>query len=185
MLRGIVRSRSGDSLSFRACEGSLLMLALDSTGTGVRPMYRLMNASELDGMYLLARGNQSRDGNVVTFREVQFASRPGAGASCDDPAPDYLAMARGINPVWRVLIREQGVEVSLGDSVRMEFPATAREDSADAIRYQVAAGDHSLHLLLNKAECSEGGSGNYMVMRAVVLVDGRPLQGCGWMGRLP
>jgi putative lipoprotein len=183
MLRGIVRA--GASLTFRPCDGSLLMIALDSTSGGVRPIYRLMNATDEAGMYVLVRGRQSAGGDVATLREIAFASRPGPGASCEEPAPDYLVMLRGTNPAWQVTIRDQAIEFSQSDSIRIEFPAVAPEDTAGLTRYQTTQGAHSLRLFLTRAECSEGSSGNYMKMRADVVIDGRPLQGCAWPGRVP
>ncbi|HEV8148987.1 MAG TPA: hypothetical protein VGP61_02250 [Gemmatimonadales bacterium] len=184
LLRGIVKL--SPSLQFQSCEAGPLMGVLDSTGDRIVSTYRFMRATEQEGMYVLARGGATAQGQIV-FRELEFAGRPDEGRGCGE-LMDYLVMVRGTDPEWGLKLTGPTLLFSgAGQPAPIEFPAPAPDDSGGFKRYQTTSdnGTHTLHLLLIRASCSEGRTGMYSAISAAVILDGRRLQGCGWRGRLP
>jgi uncharacterized membrane protein len=185
LVRGIVKLTP--SLLFQSCEAGPLMNVLDSTGDRIVSTYRFMQATEQDGMYVLARGGATAQGQMV-FRELEFAGRPDAGTGCGEAALDYLVMVRGTDPQWSLKLTGSTLQFSgAGESAPIEFPAPAPDDSGGFKRYQTISdnGAHTLHLLLIRSSCSEGRTGMYSAISAAAVLDGKRLQGCGWRGRLP
>jgi uncharacterized membrane protein len=186
MVRGTVYAGT-DQITFRACDGSGIVSALDSTGGRLLPTYRFLRPPSEEGMYVLARTAQSPGGQIV-LREIEFARRPVPEENCDQSAPDYQLVARGINPNWRVTVRTSGIEFAQDSEPRsIGFPSVAPDDSGGVIRYQASAaagGPRAFHLLLTPGTCNEG-RGVYASMQAALVLDGRTLFGCAWRGRLP
>lgn len=185
MVRGTVFA-SGE-VTFRACNQVAPVAALDSTGGRLLPTYRFLRPPDEEGLYVLARAVESSRGEII-LREIEFARRPVPGENCDEPAPDYLLRARGINPNWRVTITASGIEFVQDSEPRiLIFPPVAPDDSGGVLRYRATAQTdraHALHLLLVTTTCSEGNNGVYAAMQAFLTLDGRALPGCAWRGRL-
>jgi uncharacterized membrane protein len=186
LLRGTVHLEP--NLTFRSCETRTIVTALDSTGGRLVSTYRLMQASNPPGMYLLARGASAGNGAVI-LREVEYASLPSATEGCDQPPPSGDIVARGVNPDWRLAISGSGIEFSqTTDPTSIVFPAVTPSGTSGAIRYQVPAGSgvsHTLQLDLSKAACNVGTKFTYAAMQAALVIDGKSLRGCAWRTRLP
>jgi uncharacterized membrane protein len=161
---------------------------LDSTGGRLVSAYRLMQASNEPGMYLLARGAPAGNGAVI-LREVEYASLPSATEGCDQPPPTGDIVVRGANPDWRLAISGSGMEFSqTTEPTSIAFPAVAPTGAGGSIRYELPAGSggpHTLQLDLSKAACNVGTGSTYAAMRASLVVDGQALRGCAWRARLP
>lgn len=172
-------------LSFRACEGGPLLIPLDSTGGRLVGAARTSRSDDTEGMYILARATEG--GGRTVLRDLEYGARPGPADGCEQPAPEYLIMARGTGPGWRVTISDAVVQFSDSASPDgIQFVVAAPDDSAEWQRYRFQpSGSHTLELLLTRSGCSENGTGAYGSMRAMALIDGRSLTGCGWRGRLP
>jgi uncharacterized membrane protein len=185
LLRGTVHLEP--NLTFRSCESRTIATALDSTGGRLVSTYRLMQASDGPGMYLLARGAQAGNGAVI-LREVEYAGLPSAAEGCDQPQPRGEIVARGANPDWRLAISGSGIEFSqTTDPTSIVFPSVTPSSTGGAIRYEVPAGSgvaHTLQLDLSKAACAGAGF-SYAAMQASLTIDGKPLRGCAWRTRLP
>ena len=84
LVRGIVKLNP--TPSFQSCGGTL-MNVVDSTGDRLVSTFRFMHATEDEGMYVLARGETTGQGQMV-LHAMEFAGRPGGTESCEQPAPD-------------------------------------------------------------------------------------------------
>jgi len=184
MVRGIVRLTP--TLSFRSCEGQSLMTLVDNSGGRLISNYRLMQADESDGMYVLGRAATSPS-NELLLGEIEYAGLPGGTEGCQQPLPDYVISARGEDPAWRLTIGNGGIVfVREADQTSMNFPAVTPDDSAGRVRYQsTTGGDQSFHLLLDRNGCAGRRAGMYASMTADLIIGGQTLRGCAWRGRLP
>ncbi|HJR33483.1 MAG TPA: hypothetical protein VJ817_00930 [Gemmatimonadales bacterium] len=184
MVRGTVFA--GGEMTFRACDQVAPVRAVDSTGGRLLPTYRFLRPPDDEGLFIMARATESSGGPII-LRELEFARRPVPGDNCDEPAPDYLLRARGINPNWRVTITASGIEFAQDSEPRiLVFPPVTPDDSGGVLRYRTGAQTdrtHRFHLLLVTTSCSEGNNGVYAAMQAALTLDGRALSGCAWRGR--
>jgi uncharacterized membrane protein len=160
---------------------------VDSTRSGIVPTFQFLGATEENGLYLVARGSLSARGEAI-LREIEFAAVPSETDGCEQVAPSYVVLARGVNPSWRITVTESGLEfVQADEPTRIEFPPVSPSDSGRAVVYQttaVGAETHTLRLSLQRTGCHEGNH-IYAAMRAEVGIDGRVLTGCAWRGKLP
>jgi uncharacterized membrane protein len=186
LLRGTVHLEP--SLTFRSCETRTIVTALDSTGSRLVSTYRLMQASNQPGMYLLARGATAGNGADI-LREIEYASVPSATEGCDQSPPSGEIAARGVNPDWGLVISGSGIQFSrTTEPTSIVFPAVTPSGTAGVIRYEVPGGSgvpHTLQLDLSKAACNVGTKFTYAAMQASLMIDGKPLRGCAWRTRLP
>jgi uncharacterized membrane protein len=185
MLRGTVRMEP--SPMFRSCDLAVNAAFLDSTRSRVLPTYQFLGATEENGLYLVARGALSPRGEAI-LREIEFAAVPSETDGCEQVAPSYVVLARGVNPSWRVTVTESSMEFAQSDEPsRIEFPAGSPIDSAQAVVYRstaIGVETHNLQLTLRRTGCHEGNH-IYTAIRAELRLDGRVLTGCAWRGRLP
>jgi uncharacterized membrane protein len=183
LVRGIVKLTPAPS--FQPCGGTL-MNVVDSSGDRLVSTYHFMHAGEEEGMYVLARGETTAQGQMV-LHALEFAGRPSATENCEQPAPDYLVLLRGAEPEWSLKLTESTLTFSQPSQADpLSFPAPVPDDSAGFRRYQASTpgGLHTIHVLLRRTNCSEGRTGVYAAIAASVVLDGIRLQGCGWRGRL-
>jgi uncharacterized membrane protein len=184
MLRGTAHLEP--SLTFRSCETRTIISALDSTGGRLVSTYRLLQASNEAGMYVLARGVTAPNGTVI-FREVEYASQPSATEGCDQ-TPSGVIAARGVGPDWHLEISSSGIQFTRGAEPTITFPAVTPSGSGGSIRYEVPAAPgapHTLQLDLSRAACNVGAKFTYAAMQASLVVDGKAIRGCAWRNRLP
>ena len=177
------------SLTFRSCETRTIVSSLDSTGGRLVSTYRLMQASNEAGMFVVARGATAGNGAVI-LREIEFATLPSAGEGCDQPPAGGDIAARGVNPDWRLDISGSGIRFtrSTAPAATVSFPAATPSGSGGSIRYEIAAAPdvpHTLQLDLTKAACNIGTKFTYAAMQASLVIDGTTLRGCAWRTRLP
>jgi len=185
LLRGTVHLEP--RLEFRSCESGTIVTALDSTGGRLVSTYRLMQASNDPGMYVLARGARAGNGGVV-LREIEVASIPTAAEGCNQPQPNADIIVRGGKPDWGLTISRSGIEFSQGADPIIVLPAVTPTGGAGTSRYEVAAGPgntHTLQLDLTDGACNLGAKSVYAAMRATMVLDGKSLSGCAWRTRLP
>jgi uncharacterized membrane protein len=183
-LRGTVRLEPVPM--FRSCDVEIHAAFHDSTAIGIIPTYRILAATEEEGLYVLARGNLSPQGEPI-LREVEFAALPSATDGCEQPTPNYILLARGIDPAWRVTVADAGIEFTETESTSFQLPPVSPRESGSQTVYETSsvAGDpHTLTLTLQRTACHEGNR-TYSGMRADVVIDGRSLTGCAWRGALP
>jgi uncharacterized membrane protein len=155
----------------------------DSTSGHLVPAYNTVRATEDEGMYIEVRGYVA--GAMTVFREIERAMPPSL-ANCDQPSPNYRLLAFGIDPLWSVTVSDASIEASVGDSIRISFPAVTPDDSGEYQRYQTTTDKgepHSLRLLVQRRACSLGRTGAYAAIQALVVLDGQALNGCGGRGR--
>lgn len=171
---------------FRSCDLQVHAELLDSTVSQIFPNYTWLGASDEDGLYLMARGTYSPQGAII--REVEFAARPSLTDGCNQPAPDYRIVARGVGPDWQVKIMRGRIEGVVDSGPAIAFPSAAPRDSGGAELYEASSAsgfeEHTLRLLLQRSPCFEGKRA-YTSMRAEAVLDGRVLTGCAWHGTLP
>ncbi len=183
LMRGIVRLQPP---MFRSCDGNVVAELIDSTAGRLVPTFSILQATEQDGLYVLARGAFGERREVV-LRELQLATRPAEREGCEQPDPEYVIMARGLGPAWHVRVLASGIEYSQeGEAASLTFPAVAPQDSAGRTIYQTtsaAPDSHTLRLSLLIEGCAQGDA-IYGSMQAEVTVDGTTLQGCAWRGVL-
>lgn len=186
-LRGVVRLEPVPM--FRSCDLEVNAGFHDSTASGgsqVVPTFRILGAKDEDGLYLLARGGYSPQREVIV-REIEFASLPSQTDGCEQPAPSYTVMARGLDPAWRVTVTDVGIEFIEAGGASLQFSPAVPRDSAAGTVYDassIAGETHSLRLSLQRTACNEGNHA-YAAMRAEAVVDGRSLAGCAWYGKVP
>lgn len=186
LLRGTVYLEP--NLTFRSCDTRTIVTAFDSTGGRLVSTYRLMQASNEQGMFLLARGATTGNGGAI-LREVEYASLPSDTEGCDQPPLSGEIAARGVRPDWRLAISGSGIEFSrTNDPSNIAFPPMTPSGTGGAIRYEVSGGSgapHTLRLDLSKAACNIGTKFTYAAMQASLVIDGTSLRGCAWRTRLP
>ena len=186
MVRGTVVL--GQAMTFRSCDGPPILTVLDSTDNRLRGTYGLVNATDDQGMFILARGATSPRGELI-LRELEYAARPAPGEGCDQPSPDYAFAVRGADSAWSVVITDQAILFrSSPAGERIEFPAVARGDSAGSTTYRTATQPdraHTLEIQMTAASCREAKTAAYSRLRATVVIDTSRLSGCAWRGNRP
>jgi uncharacterized membrane protein len=169
---------------FRSCDLQVNAPFHDSTGSRgpqIISTYRILGAQEESGLYVLVRAHFSPRREVIV-REIEFAGIPSESDGCDLPG-DYVVVARGRNPDWRVLVQESGVEFSEGE-VSLRFPPVTASGAGLYETTLVAGESHTLRLKTERTPCNEGNNA-YGAMRAEVEIDGRAMTGCAWHGKVP
>jgi uncharacterized membrane protein len=94
---------------------------------------------------------------------------------------DYRAV--GNEPGWNLEIRNQESIILITDygSTRHEFrlPKAEIDKTSRMTRYQTKESDHELSLIISGEPCLDSMSGEKFSSKAIVVLDGKTLQGCG------
>lgn len=183
--RGIATLR-GDSLSFTGCGNTTSARLEDRTGGALTSAVRTLGG---EGVYVEMNGNEAADAEAaVVALELLRAAPVGEGGGCDRPPGEYVYQAFGNEPFWSVRVDTDSlVFLQPEDPNRVAWPAPAvvpSLDAAGARTWTIEGPDGTpvLTLVLERATCADGMSGETTTFRARARYAGRDLEGCARAG---
>jgi uncharacterized membrane protein len=121
---------------------------------------------------------------TFVLEEVLYAGVQGQVRGCDDPAPNYIVMARGTEPLWAVEVDDAGIvwrQASEPKEIALGAPQT--QDAEGTVRYHAGSNGHELELLVDAQVCRDAMSGEFFAYSARAVLDGKEFNGCARVGR--
>jgi uncharacterized membrane protein len=191
--RGIVMLAQ-DRITFRPCNEKAELWLVDQSDGTLQETF----ADEMEKgpamLYVEAYGERapvSEDieearayAGTFVLEEVLYAGVQGQVKGCDEPAANYIVMARGTEPFWAVEVNDGGIvwrqpsepkEISLG--------APQTQDAEGAVRYHASSNGHDLELLVDAQICRDLMSGEFFAYSARAVLDGKEFTGCARVGK--
>jgi uncharacterized membrane protein len=191
--RGIVMLAQ-DRITFRPCNEKTELWLLDQSDGTLRETFADEMQKGPAMLYVEAYGERapvSEDiaearayAGTFVLEEVLYAGVQDQVRGCDEPAANYIVMARGTEPFWAVEVGDAGIvwrqpaepkEIALG--------APQTQDAEGAVRYHASGNGHDLELLVDAQVCRDAMSGEFFAYSARAVLDTREFSGCARVGR--
>jgi uncharacterized membrane protein len=184
-----------DRITFRPCNEKAELWLLDQTDSTLRETF----ADEIQKgpamLYVEAYGERApvSDDDAAEARayagtfvleEVLYAGVQGQVRGCDEPAGNYIVMARGTEPFWAVEVGDAGIVWKQpGEPKELALGAPQTQDAEGAVRYHASGNGHDLELLVDAQVCRDAMSGEFFAYSARAVLDTREFSGCARVGR--
>jgi uncharacterized membrane protein len=191
--RGIVMLAQ-DRITFRPCNDKVELWLLDQSDGTLRDTFADEMQKGPAMLYIEAYGERAPVADDIaearayagTFvlEEVLYAGVQGQVRGCDEPAPNYVVMARGTEPFWAVEVGDAGIvwrQPSQPKEIALGAPQT--QDAEGAVRYHASGNGHDLELLIDAQVCRDAMSGEFFGYSARAVFDTKEFSGCARVGR--
>jgi uncharacterized membrane protein len=191
--RGVVMLAQ-DRITFRPCNEKVELWLLDQSDGTLRETFADEMQKGPAMLYVEAYGERapvSEDiaearayAGTFVLEEVLYAGVQDQVRGCDEPAANYIVMARGTEPFWAVEVGDAGIvwrqptepkEIALG--------APQTQDAEGAVRYHASSNGHDLELLVDAQVCRDSMSGEFFAYTASAVLDAKQFSGCARVGR--
>lgn len=191
--RGIVMLAQ-DRITFRPCSEKAELWLVDQSEGTLRETFAEEMQKGPAMLYVEAYGERApvpddipearAYGGTFVLEEVLYAGTQGQVRGCDEPAVNYIVMARGTEPFWAVEVGDAGIvwrqpsepkEIALG--------AAQTQDAEGTVRYHASSNGHELELLVDAQACRDAMSGEFFAYSARAVLDGKEFSGCARVGK--
>ncbi|QLF92169.1 hypothetical protein HW090_02690 [Pseudomonas sp. ABC1] len=186
-LQGEVRRDAGNLL-LSTCKGDQTLQVLDQGDSGFNDDAAALFADGASRLFVdlggVKLGKASADGQPrLDVRKVYRLQNEGHG--CDDPQLATLALrASGNEPFWTVSISPRGLLLERPDQPPLALPYLEEQLPQGQINFSSEANQQRLELWVAPQRCVDSASGAVSHLSAVLSIDGKRQNGCGYFGAL-
>jgi uncharacterized membrane protein len=183
-----------DRITFRPCSEKSELWLLDQSDATLRETFADEMQKGPAMLYVEAYGERAPVAEDIaearayagTFvlEEVLYAGVQGQVRGCDEPAANYIVMARGTEPFWAVEVSEAGILWRQpGEPKQIALGAPQAQDAEGAVRYHASGNGHDLELLVDAQPCRDAMSGEFFAYSARAVLDTKEFSGCARVGK--
>lgn len=191
--RGVVMLAQ-DRVTFRPCDEKAELWLLDQSDGSLQETFADEMQKGPAMLYVEAYGERapvSEDiaearayAGTFVLEEVLYAGAQGQVRGCDEPAANYIVMARGTEPFWAVEVGDAGIVWRQpGEPKEIPLGAPQTQDAEGAVRYHASGNGHELELLVDAQVCRDAMSGEFFAYSARAVLDAKEFSGCARVGR--
>jgi uncharacterized membrane protein len=188
--RGIVTSADDHAL-FQACDDKTQLWLIDEADGTVTQM---LTEGDQSAFYIEAYGERGAvpdtppaakaQAGAFVIEQLLYAGVVGEGRGCDQPAPDFLVLARGNEPFWSVKVTDNNMIWRQPDAPQESvFDELQSEDAEGSVTYRASAAGRTLELAVDAQSCRDSMSGEYFAFTARALLDEKEFTGCARVGK--
>lgn len=188
--RGML-SLSQDHTTFQPCGETTPLWVIDQTDAMLREIFT--NEPKPLDLYIEAHGERTQMPNddaaarayrgAFILEEVLYATPPSEANGCKEPAPTYVAAARGNEPFWSVEVADDKLTWRQPEAPQqLVFDAVQAQDAEGTVGYSGAVEGHTIEVFFAMEPCRDSMSGAYFAYSARATFDGKQLKGCARIG---